>query len=67
MNGKPLQVNCAQLAPFLKFYKATAVSKKKKVDIHCIQNNLFKSQAKPETSHAKNFLAQAENLRQEKC
>lgn len=63
MNGKPLQVNCAQLAPFPKFYKATAVSKTK-VSIHCIQNNLFKSQAKPETSHAKNFLAQAE--RQEK-
>ena len=36
--------------------------KKTKVSFHCIQNNLFKSQAKPEIYHAKMFLPQAEKL-----
>ena len=68
MKGKPLQVNCVQLAPFLKLYKrspiqrCSCVQKKTKVSFHCIQNNLFKSQAKPEIYHAKMFLAQAEKL-----
>lgn len=67
MKGKPLQVNCVQLAPFLKLYKGSPIQscscvKKKNLSFHCIQNNLFKSQAQPETYHAKMFLAQAEKL-----
>lgn len=70
MKGKPLQVNCVQLAPFLKLYKRSPIQrcscvqkkKKTKVSFHCIQNNLFKPRAKPEIYHAKMFLAQAEKL-----